>query len=122
MGEVGGLADTSGFAADFDLGGASCCEVRPVGLCDALYTSTAAGSARIFAMRSALVGFGGRGTEAFLRISLRSGTLRAFLTRGVLECARGGVHSGTHSLDSIVDLCPKAARRSVTTCGGLWVT
>ena len=81
LGETGGLvADASGFATDFGLDGASCCGAAPVGLCNALYTLTAAGSARIFVMRSALVAFGGRETEAFLRISLRSVTLRAFLT------------------------------------------
>ena len=80
-GEAGGclVADASGFTADFGLEGVSCCEVTAVGLYDALYASTAAGSARIFAMRSALVGFGGRESEAFLRMSLRSATLRAFL-------------------------------------------
>ena len=83
-GETGGLAvglvaDASGFTTDFGLEGAFCCGVTPVGLCNALYASTAAGSARILAMRSALVSFGGAETEAFLRISLRSATLRAFL-------------------------------------------
>lgn len=73
------MADASGFTTDFGLEGASCCKFTPVGLYDALYASTAAGSARIFAMRSALVGFEGRESEAFLRMSLRSATLRAFL-------------------------------------------
>ena len=66
---------------DFGLDGVSCWDVAPAGLCNALYTSIAAGSAVIFAMRSALVAFGGAGTEAFLRISLRSATFRAFLAR-----------------------------------------
>ena len=76
---MGSIADASGFAVDFGLDDTSCCRAAPAGLCNALYTLKAAGSARIFAMRSALVGFGGRETEAFLRISLRSATLRAFL-------------------------------------------
>lgn len=73
-----GLTDASGLMVDLGLDGVSCW-VTPMGLCNALYASTAAGSARIFAMRSALVDFGGGETAAFLRISLRSVTLRAFL-------------------------------------------
>jgi len=103
-GLAGGLRDASGFAADFGLDGASCCEANPVGLYNALYALTAAGSARIFAMRSALVGFGGRETEAFLRISLRSATLRAFLIRRALECTEDDFCSKTHNLGSIVTL------------------
>ena len=70
---------SSGGLTDSGSGGASCWDVTPAGLCNALYVSRAAGSARIFAMRSALVAFGGGETDAFLRISLRSATFRALL-------------------------------------------
>ena len=63
-------------------GGASSWDVTPAGLYNALYASRAAGSAMIFAMRSALVAFGGGETDAFLRTSLRSATFRALLTPG----------------------------------------
>ena len=100
VGGLGGLADASAFGLE----GASCCWAIPAGLCNALYASIAVGSARIFAMRSALVAFGGRETEAVLRTSLRSATLRAFLTRRALEDTKRGFCPKTHNLDSIVDL------------------
>jgi len=53
-------------------------------------------------MRSALVAFGGGGTEAFLRTSLRSATFRALLTPRVIMCKARLLLKGTHSLDSIV--------------------
>jgi hypothetical protein len=98
-GLAGGLADALGFGLD----GASCWGVTPAGLCNALYASRAVGSARIFAMRSALVAFGGGDSEAVLRTSLRSATLRAFLAPA-RQSAQSANSAQTHSLDSIVDL------------------
>lgn len=51
------LGETEGLV-DFGLDGASCWGVTHVGLCNALYASRAAGSAMIFAMRSALFALG----------------------------------------------------------------
>ena len=101
---------TLGGLTDSDSDGASCWDVTPAGLCNALYTSRAAGSARIFAMRSALVAFGGGGTEAFLRTSLRSATFRALLTPRVRTRKAIFLPKGTHSLDSIVGRVWRGAR------------